>query len=151
MLSSMYTRIRSVVSRYVFPVVLGFVLLSVPAQMALAQPATTTPITRRASCQTLANNFNKLSDLLRYIMCFMQRLILPLLILIAIALFIWGIMKFISSESAEDKEQGQQFMIWGIIGFAVMFSVWGLVNIFGQTFRVQNVVPVIPVTPPAIR
>jgi hypothetical protein len=45
------------------------------------------------------------------------------------------------SEGGEKKEEGKQYMLWGIVGIFVMVSVWGLVNIVKQTFNLSENVP----------
>lgn len=80
-------------------------------------------------------------DILKYITCLIQRSVIPLIFALALLVFLWGTVKFIRAEGSEEKAEGRKFMLWGIIGLAVMFSVWGLVNILGQTFGVQNVIP----------
>ena len=54
-----------------------------------------------------------------------------LLWVVSVAVFFWGLVKFIknSTDSAE-HEKGKQFIIWGIISFLVLASLWGIVNIF---------------------
>jgi hypothetical protein len=64
-------------------------------------------------------------------------------------MFIWGVIKFfiINADEEAKREQGKQFMIWGIIALAVMLSVWGLVGILSNTFGLSG--SVLPqVTPP---
>ncbi len=54
--------------------------------------------------------------------------LVPLVFALAFITFIFGIYRgFIATDG--DRKQGRQFALWGIIGMAVMFSVWGLVNI----------------------
>jgi hypothetical protein len=96
---------------------------------------------------TLLASGSKVSDVMQFFTCFIQSSILPLLFMLALAVFIWGMVKFIASGQSSDKEEGQQFMLWGIIALTVMFSVWGLVKILGDTFGVSNVVPQLTTNP----
>lgn len=80
-------------------------------------------------------------DLVKFVTCFIQDLIIPLLFVLAFAAFIWGMVKFIMSQQSAEREDGKQFMLWGVIALAVMFSVWGLVKIFQDTFQVKNAIP----------
>ncbi len=86
---------------------------------------------------------SKVGDLLKFVTCLIEQSVMPLLFALALAVFIWGIVKFISTEGAAEKEQGRQFMIWGVIAFFVMFSVWGLVRILGDTFGLSNTIPTV--------
>ncbi len=96
---------------------------------------------------TLQLTSTNLSGVLRFVTCFVLESIVPLLFAAAFAIFIWGMVKFISTAEAAEKEQGRQFMIWGVVALAVMFSVWGLVRILTDTFGVANVVPMLPTDP----
>ena len=69
------------------------------------------------------------------------RPIVPLLIGLGVVLFIYGVLKTMISEGGEGKEEGKQFMIWGIVGIFVMVSVWGLVSILQTTFQLPTKTP----------
>ena len=52
-----------------------------------------------------------------------------LLIAAAVVWFLYGVFKFIvSAGDAEKRDEGRNAIITGIIGLAVMVSVWGLVR-----------------------
>ena len=56
--------------------------------------------------------------------------LVALIISFAVVVFIWGVFKFVSAAGDEEKrKEGKQFIIWGIIGIAVMVLVWGLVQL----------------------
>ena len=87
----------------------------------------------------------KLGDLLNYATCFIYSSAIPLIIALAVAMFIWGIVQYVINGDEEAKKaKGKQFMIWGIIGLVVMFGVWGIVKIVGTTFGIQNAIPQLP-------
>ena len=109
---------------------------------------TLAPLTGTAATCSLAGS-PKFQDLLCYITGIISNSIIPLLFALAVAFFVWGMVKFfiINSDEEAKREQGKQFMIWGIVALAVMLSVWGLVGILGTTFGVSS--SVLPkVTPP---
>ncbi len=61
--------------------------------------------------------------------------LVPLLFSMAIVVFLYGVQKYILAGASEDKvKEGRDMMIYGIIGLAVMFSVWGLVRLVLNTF-----------------
>ncbi len=64
--------------------------------------------------------------------------IMPLIFTLALVVFLWGALKFVRTESDEERKTGREFMLWGIIGLFVMFSVWGLVNILVNTFSLDT-------------
>ena len=92
----------------------------------------------------LSDEGTDVSSVLKFGTCLIEDAIIPLMFAIATAVFIFGVVKFIGQEKAEEKEKGRQFMLWGIIAFAVMFGVWGFVAIIGNTFGVTNVIPILP-------
>lgn len=63
--------------------------------------------------------------------------ILTLLMAVAVAYFLYGVMKFVKDQSSEEaQEEGKKHMMWGIIGLAIMVSVWGILN-FINSFVLQ--------------
>jgi hypothetical protein len=65
--------------------------------------------------------------------------IVPLILGLAVLLFIWGIFKFIFAAGDDDaRKEAKKFMIWGVIGLFIMISVWGLVNILVSSFDFQD-------------
>ena len=86
----------------------------------------------------------KFQDVLNYATCVIGTSIIPFLFAIAVVVFVWGSIKFFIIDADEEakREQGKQFMLWGIIALAVMVSIWGLVTILGETFNIRtNVIP----------
>ncbi|MCW9054667.1 MAG: hypothetical protein OQJ98_01635 [Candidatus Pacebacteria bacterium] len=70
-------------------------------------------------------------------------LAIPLVIALAVLLFFWGLATYIM-KAGEEKEQGRDLMIWGIIALFVMVSIWGLVRLLQDTFNVGDQTPIIP-------
>jgi hypothetical protein len=60
----------------------------------------------------------------------------PLLFAVAFIVFLYGVAKtYIFSQGNEDAvKEGHRLILWGVIGFAVMISLWGLVNVVVNTF-----------------
>lgn len=52
--------------------------------------------------------------------------------------FLIGIVRFFFMGGEENREKGKQFAFWGIIGFAVLFSMWGLVQLLLKTVGFQT-------------
>lgn len=60
---------------------------------------------------------------------------IQVLIAVAVVLFLFGIVKYISSGDDEAKrKEAKNYIIYGIVGLFVMVSVWGLVGILTGTF-----------------
>ncbi len=86
-------------------------------------------------------NTNTYTAGIQDIICRIYRIInilIPVLILGAVAYFIWGVIQFVIAGDAEEKGSARSVMIHGIIGFAVILGLWGLVNILLSTFGVGN-------------
>ncbi|MEK7604481.1 MAG: pilin [Patescibacteria group bacterium] len=69
-----------------------------------------------------------------------NNILVPVLIAIAFIVFLWGIYKaFIYNAASEgDKAEGRKFAMWGIIGFVIILSLWGIVNIVKDTLIPSN-------------
>ena len=60
---------------------------------------------------------------------FADTYIIPLLYALAFLVFIFGMFRYFFTGGEENREKGKSFAIWGIIGFVVIFGVWGIVNL----------------------
>lgn len=65
-------------------------------------------------------------------------LILPLIVGAAVVYFMYNVFKYAVASEEDDKTKAKTQMIWGVIGIFVIVSVWGLVNILGSTFNLDN-------------
>lgn len=52
-----------------------------------------------------------------------------LLYAIAFLFFLYGMARFFFSTNEENRKKGREFAIWGIIGFVVLFGLWGIVKV----------------------
>lgn len=69
--------------------------------------------------------------------CILAAAVLPMLVTLAVVIFIIGIVKYIAGgDEVAKREEGRKFMIYGIIALFVMVSVWGLVGIIKGTFGI---------------
>lgn len=49
---------------------------------------------------------------------------------LAVMLFMWGVVKFIvNANDTTAHAEGKRFIVWGIVAFVVLTSLWGIVNI----------------------
>ena len=55
--------------------------------------------------------------------------IVPVLIALGVVYFVWGVVQFVIGDNEEAKTKGKDRIIFGLIGFAVIIGLWGLVNI----------------------
>lgn len=70
------------------------------------------------------------------ILYIINSILVPVLFALAFIVFLYGVAKaYIFSGGDETaRETGHKYVLWGIVGFAVMLSLWGLVNIVTSTF-----------------
>jgi hypothetical protein len=86
----------------------------------------------------------KVGDLFNFSTCMISKSFIPLALAIATAVFTWGVVQYvINADNEEDRSKGKSFMIWGLIAFTVIVSIWGLVGILVNTFSLQSGAPVI--------
>ncbi|MEK7101289.1 MAG: hypothetical protein AAB921_04315 [Patescibacteria group bacterium] len=56
--------------------------------------------------------------------------VIPLLYALAFVFFLIGMVRFFFLGGEEQRKKGRVFMLWGVIGFVVLFSVWSIVRLF---------------------
>lgn len=89
-------------------------------------------------------NTNDLASWLRDVFTVGSQLILAA----AVVYFLWGVFKYVKSAGDEKaQETGKQQIIYGVIGIAVMVSIWGLVNFLTSSARLDNTVQRAPQIP----
>src|SRR3989344_7012068 len=83
---------------------------------------------------------NNLSDAGSFVINTINNIIVPVLFAVAFIVFLWGAFDtfILGAQSEETKEKGKNLMLWGLIGFFVMVSIWGLVNILTGTVSFGN-------------
>ena len=84
---------------------------------------------------------------LQFILCRIAYLInsaIPVLIALAVVIFIWGVIQYVISGDEESKSKGRNMMIYGLIGILVIVTIWGLVSLLRNSFGIgtEGVVPV---------
>ncbi len=62
---------------------------------------------------------------------FINGTLVPLIFAVAFLVFIWGVFNYfiLGGSNEEKRNEGKSFVMYGVIGFVVMMTVWGLVNI----------------------
>ena len=73
-----------------------------------------------------------------YIISDLLSTVVPILVALAVVYFVYGVVMYVIADSEEAKTKGRDTIIFGIIGFAVIVSMWGLVQILVDTFYVDN-------------
>ncbi len=77
-----------------------------------------------------------LTELIDTFITFINTTLVPLVFAIAFIVFLYGVYRFfiLGGDNDEKRAEGRQYIMYGVIGFAVMVSVWGLVNLLVNTF-----------------
>ncbi len=94
--------------------------------------------------------FGEISTYMTNISVFINSRLVPLVFAIAFLVFIWGVFKYfiLGGGESDKREEGRQLMLYAIIGFVLMVSIWGIVNILSQGlgFRQQDLqdIPNVP-------
>lgn len=59
--------------------------------------------------------------------------------LAALIVFFWGLVKYIGkSGDGDGTAEGRRLMVWGVIGFFVLFSLWGIVAFLQLQVNIRN-------------
>ena len=89
--------------------------------------------------------FNNACELFSFFTGFIKTYVIGLLVALATVYFLWGAGKFIkNAEDTKAREEGKNFMIYGIIGLFVIVAFWGIVTALINTFDVGTVLPGFP-------
>lgn len=83
-----------------------------------------------------AGNVGDISTVADNIVHIINDILVPLLFAVAFIVFLYGVMKtyVLSSGDEAGVKTGHKLILWGIIGFVVMISLWGIVNVVANTF-----------------
>ncbi len=92
---------------------------------------------------------NSVNEAGRIVIDLINNVAVPIVFALAFIVFIWGIFQYFiqGGQDEEKRDAGKSLMLWGLIGFFVMVSVWGLVNILQGTFQLNQNVPAYPTAP----
>ncbi len=61
--------------------------------------------------------------------------VIPVIFTLAFLVFIWGLYKYFiwGAENDEERAKGRRFLLWGLLGMALLLSVWGVLNLLLST------------------
>lgn len=94
------------------------------------------------------SRFRDLSQFGGRILYFINSVLVPFIFALALLLFIYGVyLYFFYGRSEEDaRKTGRDYILWAIIAFVVMVSVWGIVNLLagGLDLNETTIEPLIP-------
>src|SRR3989338_10489800 len=99
------------------------------------------PMVALAQNTGCANVANRELGTFSYIICKIGDildLIIPILIVLGVLYFVWGVVQYVIADDEEAKASGKNRMIYGIIGLVVIVAMWGLVGIVKRTFDLDQ-------------
>lgn len=82
-------------------------------------------------------NTNTADGLVGFVANFINNTLVYLIFALAFAFFLFGVFRYFfgSGKNAEEnRREGGKFIVWSLIAFAIMISVWGIVNLLVNTF-----------------
>ncbi|QQR65378.1 hypothetical protein IPH92_02255 [Candidatus Kaiserbacteria bacterium] len=93
-------------------------------------------------------DMTELASFISNFVAFINGTLVPLIFVIAFLVFLWGMFKtFILGGSDEGKQsEGRQLMVYAIVAFVVMVSLWGIVNLLADAFGLEGQIINIPDT-----
>ncbi len=112
--------------------IMAVILLSAPAFASAVAAITPSSVTDLRSLMQLITGYFQYA--------------IYLIISFAVLMFVWNVFKYFiygSDDPAAKKEAGL-YVMYSLIGFFVILSIWGLVFILTNTFKLQNTPPTIP-------
>lgn len=141
---------QKIYTYFLYGVLVIFLILpSVSFSQTLPSGSTTTSTSSSPVCQNLFNgSINTLKDIVDYATCLITKSIVPLLYVIAIAVFVYGVIQyFLNPNSVKEREDAKKYIMWALLGLFVLVSISGLVEILRNTFGVTgNSIPLLPET-----
>ena len=83
---------------------------------------------------------DSLQDTGTFIVGLIENVAVPVIFSLAFIVFIWGVFNYFiaGGHDEEKRDKGKQLMLYGILGFFIMVSVWGLVNILVGSVDLEN-------------
>ncbi len=71
------------------------------------------------------------AQLTLYLMYLINTTVVPIIFGITFVAFLWGIVNyyFLNSGNVEKQNNAHTFMLWGILGMVLLFSVWGVLHL----------------------
>lgn len=72
---------------------------------------------------------------------FINNTLIPILLAVAFLMFLYGVVQFFflaGKDNAEAQGKGRDLMLYGIIGFVLIVSIWGIVALLAGGFNLQK-------------
>ena len=68
----------------------------------------------------------------------LNTVVVPVIFALAFLVFVYGVVNYFFFHPGDEKkrEEGRAFVLWGLLGMVVLFSVWGFVNLLLSTLGI---------------
>lgn len=69
--------------------------------------------------------------------------LIPLVFGLALLMFLWGMFRFFiyGGHDEEERGKGKSLMVWAVIAFVLMVSIWGVVRLISSGLGLTNTAP----------
>ena len=133
----------SLAARIIAPFALCALLLAPALSLAQAQPQTFSYNSYKATNAVpggIICSSATICGVANTVIYIINDILVPVLFAVAFIVFLYGVFKsYIWSRGDETAvEEGHKLILWGLIGFAVMISLWGIVNVVTATFGIRS-------------
>lgn len=64
--------------------------------------------------------------------------VVPVIFALSFLVFVWGVVNYFFFNGGDEakRAEGRAFVLWGLLGMVVLFSVWGFVNLLLSTLGI---------------
>ena len=78
--------------------------------------------------------FGEIDDFLGDVSGFINDILIPLVFAVALLFFLYGMFTYFISgvNNLDKKDDGKQYIIWSVVGFVLMVSILGVVNLLAS-------------------
>ena len=67
---------------------------------------------------------------------------IPFILVIAVGAFLQGLIKYVKNGDNEEKRsEGAKLMVYGMLGFFFMVSIWSILGLFVHSFNIRLAIP----------
>lgn len=75
--------------------------------------------------------FGEIDEFFSGIIGFINNVLIPLIFAIALLVFLYGVFKYfiLGGGNEDDRKEGTKLMLYAVIGFVLMVSIFGIVNL----------------------
>ena len=102
------------------------------------------------------SDFGEVDTFVQSLSGFINSTLIPILLAVAFVVFIWGIVQYFllaGQDNSDAQSKGKMLMLYGIIGFVLIVSIWGIVQLLTEGLNLQgnegldrNQIPAAPTT-----